>query len=454
MNYYELNPDMIVRFEFFGGLLHCITNADEYELDFANTIFLKCINEGFSESDTFKIINEIIKCDYVIDISDYLNEKIISLNNKRKKRKDTEKFKKIIEEEIKNVKNINHLSFPIQVSLYLNSTCQLNCKFCFFEDKMDVYKEFHCADDWISLIKSLKKYGLIYLSILGGEPTLYNEIDKILLAIDELKIKTTITTNAFHIKDSTMKIIINSNYITPTISLQSLNDDTNRYLMGVNPENALQTVNEFVKNGKIPRINTVVTNQSKKELCDMVDFCVEKGITDFYIDVFVNNGNDGLKNHTFSEYRKIKEYIDEYIKNKNYEDRIFFQLQGCLLYSAYKDCNEENLETEYEKIKYGCEAGNTKLEIMPNGDVYPCVMFNHNQFKYENVFKRDIKDIWYNSDYINKLRNRKCLYDKCLGCKFYDFCNGGCPALVLNNNDDINLMADERCQIIMEEKNE
>lgn len=33
-------------------------------------------------------------------------------------------------------------------------------------------------------------------------------------------------------------------------------------------------------------------------------------------------------------------------------------------------------------------------------------------------------------------------------CKFYLFCNGGCPALILKNNGNINIDADARCQII------
>ena len=56
MNYYELNPNVIIRFEFFGGLLHFINNAEEFELNFANTIFLKALNKGFSYEDSEDIV--------------------------------------------------------------------------------------------------------------------------------------------------------------------------------------------------------------------------------------------------------------------------------------------------------------------------------------------------------------------------------------------------------------
>lgn len=91
---------------------------------------------------------------------------------------------------------------------------------------------------------------------------------------------------------------------------------------------------------------------------------------------------------------------------------------------------------------------------MPNGDVYPCVIFKNTQFDYDNVFKKDIVNIWNESKYLNKLRSRKCNYSICKSCNYYSFCNGGCPALLMRENKDIDKFADMRCQIIREEENE
>ena len=453
----RLNKDIILRFEFFGGLLYNFVTNEEYQLDFANAIFIYCIKNGYDVKKSYEMVNKILKdnTDFIF-FEDFISEKILIKCKNRKQIKNDEDFINQILLSISEVKNIKHLSFPIQASLYLSSSCQLNCKFCFYDSKRKIYKNIRKCDDWIALIKKLKEYGIVYLSILGGEPTMYKDIDTILKFIDISKIKTTITTNGYYIKDSTFDIICNSKYITPTVSLQSLNNDTNKYLMGIDSINAVNTLKRFLREGKIPRINTVITNQSEKEICDIVDFCVNNGISDFYVDVYVeNNTNAKLLKHTFREYRLLKEKVDNYIIKNGYTNKIFFQLQGCLLYSAYSDNIDSELETDYEKIKYGCEGGNTKIEIMPNGDVYPCVMFDAEQFKYDNVFDRDIKDIWYNSSYINFLRNYRCKNKTCMECKFYSFCNGGCPAIVLKNNGDITSDADFRCQIIknMEMKN-
>ena len=448
--YYRLNKNMILRFEFFGGLLYNTLTNEEYQLDFSNTIFLNCIKNGYDSNKSYGMVRKILKNDInTICFQDFISEKILIKCKKRKEIKSDEYFINETLLAINKVKNIKHLSFPIQASLYLNSSCQLNCKFCFYSSKRNVYKTTRKCGDWLLLIKELKEYGIIYLYILGGEPTLYKDIDVILKFVDKLGIKTTITTNGYNIKDSTFDIICNSKYITPTVSLQSLNRETNEFLMGISSTNAVNTLKRFLANKKTPRINTVITNQSEKEICDIVDFCVNNNISDFYIDVYVeNNINIGLQNHTFSEYKLLKEKIDSYIIEKGYSQNIFFQLQGCLLYSAYYDSINPELKTDYERIKYGCEGGNTKIEIMPNGDALPCVMFDVDNFEYDNVFDKNIKDIWYNSNCINLLRNYKNKNKKCMKCKFYLFCNGGCPALILKNNGNINIDADARCQII------
>ena len=53
------------------------------------------------------------------------------------------------------------------------------------------------------ILRQAKDNGVLSVSILGGEPTRYFDIDNLLIACEELKkIKTTITTNAQLIKKS------------------------------------------------------------------------------------------------------------------------------------------------------------------------------------------------------------------------------------------------------------
>lgn len=311
------------------------------------------------------------------------------------------------------------------------------------------YKKIVTSEKWIEIIKKMKAYGLVYLSILGGEPTLYCGINQILECVEKNKIKTTITTNAINIPDNVFTTIVESDYITPSISIQSLNNETNFELMGVKASAIIKSIKKFINAKKTPRISIVYTKQSIEEIYELIDYCYDNNISDIFLNVFVSgNKKSNLKEHTFDDYRNINTLINKYLKKNQMYKSINFQIQGCLQYSAYYDYDFENLD-KYNILKYGCEAGNTKIEIMPNGDVLPCVIFRNDDFDLNNVFKEDILYIWKKSKYLRMLRKFKCKDLRCKKCKFYIFCNGGCPAFKLKKYGNFEKKGDERCQILM-----
>ena len=159
----------------------------------------------------------------------------------------------------------------------------------------------------------------------------------------------------------------------------------------------------------------------------------------------VDGGN--LCNHEFSDYKELSRLINNYLFDNNYQGLIRVDVQGCLLYSAYYNELDNPVTNEYEKLIYGCEAGNTKFEIMPNGDVLPCTAFGLNDFKYENIFDSSLIEVWENAEYLQTIRNYRIKDKKCHKCKFSDFCNGGCPAYNLYKNKNIIEVGDDRCQV-------
>ena len=85
---------------------------------------------------------------------------------------------------------------------------------------------------------------------------------------------------------------------------------------------------------------------------------------------------------------------------------------------------------------------------MPNGDIYPCSAFGVDDYKYLNVLENSINYIWNNAQYFDKLRTYRIEDKKCLSCKFLKFCNGGCPAYNIKENNSLTIKGDKRCSII------
>lgn len=60
--------------------------------------------------------------------------------------------------------------------------------------------------------------------------------------------------------------------------------------------------------------------------------------------------------------------------------------EGCLQY-LFENNVKLIPKTDIEKIFTKCEAGNLKLEILPNGDTIGCTALNNEYFKSGNIFK-------------------------------------------------------------------
>lgn len=72
-------------------------------------------------------------------------------------------------------------------------------------------------------------------------------------------------------------------------------------------------------------------------------------------------------------------------------------------------------------------------------------MMNIYDFCAGNIKKRNLIDIWNNSDVFNNLRKMSCLYykGKCSDCGI-NWCGGGCRSTAYNCTGDI-LGSDEAC---------
>lgn len=415
-------------------------------MEFPDSVFLDCVRRGFMICDAISVVNIVFKVDYKPDFEDMIKNKIVFNRSMKTAKTNVNEQVKYYINLMNECKRRNYLSAPLEVSIYPTANCQLNCKFCYFKSKRNYYVKNLSSRDWIDILKQLKENKVISLSILGGEPTLYKEIDDLLRYVDCIQLKTTITTNGVNIKDSTFRLICDSKWITPTISLQALNSK-NEQLMGIKSEKIVQTVKKFIKNKKIPRINTVYTIQTINDICAMIDFCVENGIKEYYVNAYMPIRQNKKYCYDFDVYKNLNETINRYVFNKGYDEKIYVSVLGCLLYSSYYDELPNPVTNEYENKIYGCEAGSTKIEIMPNGDVFPCAAFDINDFDYKNILDLGFNTLWNNGNYLNHVRSYKTKDKKCVKCKYCNFCNGGCPAYIMSQGNDIERSGDDRCKV-------
>lgn len=84
------------------------------------------------------------------------------------------------------------------------------------------------------------------------------------------------------------------------------------------------------------------------------------------------------------------------------------------------------------------------ISVEPNGDLYPCVFFPHNNdVKLGNLMNDDFEEIWKDNQLLGTLRNKEILEGHCGKCKSHNIC-GGCRARAYNYFNDV-LAPDPGC---------
>ena len=75
---------------------------------------------------------------------------------------------------------------------------------------------------------------------------------------------------------------------------------------------------------------------------------------------------------------------------------------------------------------YHCTAGDTLVTVMSNGDVYPC---RRMPVRVGNLFETSLEKLYYESDFLRGLRDRRRQSAGCEGCCYATLCRGGLKCL-------------------------
>ncbi|UJS29031.1 radical SAM protein (plasmid) [Macrococcoides canis] len=442
---FKLSDDYLIRREFFGGLA-IILGGGEYELDEISTEILLFFENSNNIHQLKYFLNEAMQIDINIEeINNILTQLEIFLEptSLEYKLDDVDRYISSMLVQRNSINNTNYLSAPLSLSIYPNMKCNLSCSFCFISDeKWDDENIYYDAEKWIKVIKQAKNMRVPYLTILGGEPLMYRGIWDILDYTKKLNIRTHITTNGTINSNSVIQKLKQYNNLTIKVSLQSLDEFHNKETKG-DFNQPIKFLKRLKDNNIDCGIHTVGLKGNFRKAEEILKFCEENNINDFSMGIFFNINKVDIEEFSLVQYREKNIEIQNLI-NKKYPN-IKYRLEGCQNWTAEPTLKEESIpRTPFEIIKSGCDAAQSRLEVMNDGVLLGCALFNKHRHSAGNVFKDDLSSLWKNSKEFEKLRNFKTKDNDCKSCNFNYFCNGGCPAMNEKYNDTI-YAGDERC---------
>lgn len=316
---------------------------------------------------------------------------------------------------------------PISINWNLTNLCNFNCKHCYSNDIRNSFSEMN-TDEVYKTLEVLKKENVDMITFGGGESLLRKDIWDILKRCNELNLNYRIISNGFAIDNEICYKLRQLNISELLISLdgsKSLTHDLFRNMKG-----SFKAVISAIKSAQNVGIKVMIlTNINKinyKEIYDMCKLIDKLNVFAWRINELKDLGNykKNIRELTLNkqEIKKCHNIILNYEFSSNCE--ILFDSIFCYFSENFKE----------HSILNGCHCGSLSLGIRSNGDIVPCVYYDH---VIGNILKDDIDLIWKNDTTLNSIRQRtnKNLQSK---CKNYKKCRGGCFARSYLKFGDIN----------------
>ncbi|GJM56923.1 radical SAM/SPASM domain-containing protein [Erysipelotrichaceae bacterium OPF54] len=315
----------------------------------------------------------------------------------------------------KNFLTIKELS---KLVLVLTNDCNLNCSYCYADGGSYGFKpEYmsHQVIDQLFRFLSENEISVKNLMLFGGEPLLAMEqINDVMDSIQKYKVginQYLMVTNFTILTDEEIDFLINKN-VHITVSLDGnkiINDQLRKYKFNKNKstfDEVKKNINRFrTAGGAIESIESTYTkkhemlNISKNDVINYIknEFQIENILI---YDVIDKKRNDDI---SFTELRNDENFLDcEHLHPNDLK---------CI--NKLFNISQHNYQI--------CEAGNTILTILSNGEVYPCQLLINSKFSLGNVTEPFIlnkeKTKKYNT-MVNSLHSKK----ECENCIARNYC--------------------------------
>ena len=168
--------------------------------------------------------------------------------------------------------------------LSVTDRCDFRCSYCLPRS----HRDFASPEHWLTpaeterIISVFAKLGVRHVRLTGGEPLVRKELVDItqrlnrIPGIDEISLSTNaarFATFATELRDAGVSRL--------NVSLDSLNPDTFKEITGGSLKKVLEGIDAAIEHGLQPlKVNMVVMKGiNDHEVDDMVNFCIEKGLT-------------------------------------------------------------------------------------------------------------------------------------------------------------------------------
>ncbi|MBF0103104.1 MAG: radical SAM protein [Desulfobacterales bacterium] len=295
---------------------------------------------------------------------------------------------------------------PLGFFFFITGKCNLNCRFCWQrkdeKQKLEwnnAFKNELSAEEWVSIVKKLPIPS--FFGLTGGEPTLSKAFGPMIEEATRRNIPVSILSNGKALHDDHVRLLSQTSVRNVSFSLDGFANihDHVRSSTGLFDcvVHSIQKLNQERFKRKVPSltIKTVLLNENVDQLIAFRKFCANELRADNLNIGFVKIGDHAqfsmkychdlsdilLKNHSeLYEYRdkkRIVQVLTDLIKDNHRSHckvNIYPQMINRVQLENFLNNNGKNV---YNPCYYPWVA----VEILPNGEVIPCLSISLGNIK-------------------------------------------------------------------------
>ena len=306
---------------------------------------------------------------------------------------------------------------------HLTERCNLKCTHCYQNEEIIknelTLEKFKVVDGFNNFINSLDFQVSPLITLTGGEPFIYKDLEALLEYITRYKhIGFAFLTNGTQIDEFAMTLL---KKYTPLFVQVSIDGDreTHDKIRGKGSfDKSISALQKIKSLGITTSISFTAHKQNYKEIPKVAKIAKNIGVHRFWSDRLIPEGH-GKKMEAYlfnpaETFEYAKTLRLEALKAKiNPFSKTIIGTQRALQFLPHMD------------TPYSCTAGKTLLTLMPDGTVYPCRRL---PIKVGNIKNMNFDDIYHKNKLINQLQSN-IKNNGCEGCTFEKSCNGGLKCL-------------------------
>lgn len=336
------------------------------------------------------------------------------------------------------VKKSAQSGMPIRATLELTPLCNMNCEMCYIRHSAEEVRAqggIRELNDWESLIPELKDLGVLFVSLIGGEPFLVPYLKELYRSLYKAGFYISLTTNGTLLADGLPDWITSQKPRYVVLSLYGASDETYEKVTG-NPKGFTQAMQglEHLRNAGIPvKLNYMVTPDNRQDLEEVL------AISSTYQAPLLATA------YCFPPIRKCEGHAIHRLSAKDcaYEEMRILKLQHPEQYEkqiAYLSAEDFQKETQKHTDHFQCYAGKSTFWINWKGEMVPCGMLRSIHLP---VQQGNLSANW---QMLRQKTAESKTSARCASCEKREVCQV-CPAIMEAETGNLNQTPEYMCQI-------